>query len=309
MKSRRLGFAFVPLITVVASVVGALTLGACSRVPDAPKVVVSRPAEGDRAARVAAIERQYRDAHERWIATYAGLDDEDAARFARLHPPPRIKAWIGLLWELVDERVDDAAALDALRIVVTRQARGADYERALALTLEHHVESPAVAELVRRLDLSASEAAERLLEAVLAKNPDRATRGEACLALGVGRLEFAELLERTPKFEDVESYIADLAWITDPDEHFEAVARARRAAATDLDALRAAAIAVLQRAVDEFDDVPYFDETVGEKARAALTNALELVPGRVAPEIVGEDVDGRPMKLSDFRGKVVLLDF
>jgi hypothetical protein len=31
--------------------------------------------------------------------------------------------------------------------------------------------------------------------------------------------------------------------------------------------------------------------------------------GRVAPEIVGKDLDGAPIKLSDFRGKVVMLDF
>ena len=31
--------------------------------------------------------------------------------------------------------------------------------------------------------------------------------------------------------------------------------------------------------------------------------------GKPAPEIEGEDIDGKPMKLSDFRGKVVLLDF
>ena len=30
---------------------------------------------------------------------------------------------------------------------------------------------------------------------------------------------------------------------------------------------------------------------------------------RVAPDIVGVDVEGRPMKLSDYRGKVVVLDF
>jgi peroxiredoxin len=28
-----------------------------------------------------------------------------------------------------------------------------------------------------------------------------------------------------------------------------------------------------------------------------------------APEITGTDIDGHAMKLSDFRGKVVLLDF
>jgi hypothetical protein len=31
--------------------------------------------------------------------------------------------------------------------------------------------------------------------------------------------------------------------------------------------------------------------------------------GRPAPEIVGKDLDGRPMRLSDFRGKIVMLDF
>ena len=31
--------------------------------------------------------------------------------------------------------------------------------------------------------------------------------------------------------------------------------------------------------------------------------------GREAPEISGEDIDGVPFKLSDYRGRVVLLDF
>ena len=31
--------------------------------------------------------------------------------------------------------------------------------------------------------------------------------------------------------------------------------------------------------------------------------------GKAAPEIEGEDIDGEKFKLSDYRGKVVLLDF
>jgi hypothetical protein len=31
--------------------------------------------------------------------------------------------------------------------------------------------------------------------------------------------------------------------------------------------------------------------------------------GAAAPEIAGEDLDGLPFKLSDYRGQVVLLDF
>jgi len=31
--------------------------------------------------------------------------------------------------------------------------------------------------------------------------------------------------------------------------------------------------------------------------------------GNTAPEITGNDLEGKPMKLSEFRGKVVMLDF
>ena len=38
-------------------------------------------------------------------------------------------------------------------------------------------------------------------------------------------------------------------------------------------------------------------------------SADQLAIGKTAPDIVGEDVDGKSMKLSDYRGKVVVLDF
>jgi hypothetical protein len=34
-----------------------------------------------------------------------------------------------------------------------------------------------------------------------------------------------------------------------------------------------------------------------------------LAKGQRAPEIVGKDVDGKQFRLSDYHGKVVLLDF
>lgn len=35
----------------------------------------------------------------------------------------------------------------------------------------------------------------------------------------------------------------------------------------------------------------------------------DLEIGKVAPDIQGKDVDGKDLKLSDYRGKVVVLDF
>ncbi len=57
--------------------------------------------------------------------------------------------------------------------------------------------------------------------------------------------------------------------------------------------------------------VTYFGSggTVGDKAKAELFQIHRLAVGKEAPEIEGEDQDGERFKLSDYRGKVVLLDF
>jgi peroxiredoxin len=49
--------------------------------------------------------------------------------------------------------------------------------------------------------------------------------------------------------------------------------------------------------------------TLGELAERELFALRHLQPGKPAPEIGGEDIDGVKFKLSDYRGKVVLLDF
>jgi hypothetical protein len=46
-----------------------------------------------------------------------------------------------------------------------------------------------------------------------------------------------------------------------------------------------------------------------EEARSELEDMKLRGLGKVAPEISGEDIDGKSFKLSDYKGKVVLLDF
>jgi hypothetical protein len=52
-----------------------------------------------------------------------------------------------------------------------------------------------------------------------------------------------------------------------------------------------------------------FDGTVGRKAKNELFDMRYLSVGKAAPEVTGTDQDGKHFKLSDYKGKVVLLDF
>ena len=54
--------------------------------------------------------------------------------------------------------------------------------------------------------------------------------------------------------------------------------------------------------------LPY-SGTVGERAKEELLEIRDRAAGSQAPDTEGEDQDGRRFKLSDYRGKVVLLDF
>jgi cytochrome oxidase Cu insertion factor (SCO1/SenC/PrrC family) len=50
-------------------------------------------------------------------------------------------------------------------------------------------------------------------------------------------------------------------------------------------------------------------ESPAKSTKAAKLPSVGLEVGNLAPDIDGEDIDGVKFKLSDYRGKVVLLDF
>ncbi len=67
---------------------------------------------------------------------------------------------------------------------------------------------------------------------------------------------------------------------------------------------------LFERAEKKYGDVKLpFRGTVGQQAKAELFEFRFLSIGKTAPDIAGEDQDGVKFKLSDYRGKVVLVDF
>jgi len=66
---------------------------------------------------------------------------------------------------------------------------------------------------------------------------------------------------------------------------------------------------LFERVVKDFADVTFVMGSIADNAKSDLFEIRNLAVGKTAPQIVGADADGKPMKLSDFRGKVVVLDF
>lgn len=68
---------------------------------------------------------------------------------------------------------------------------------------------------------------------------------------------------------------------------------------------------MLEKLRKEYGEVTYRFGTLGELADAHLAphDPGALAVGKSAPDILGRDADGKPMKLSDFKGRVVVVDF
>lgn len=66
---------------------------------------------------------------------------------------------------------------------------------------------------------------------------------------------------------------------------------------------------LFNQAIEKYGDVKRYSGTLADSARGELFELHNLAIGKVAPDIEGQDVEGKSFKLSDYRGKVVVLDF
>jgi peroxiredoxin len=66
---------------------------------------------------------------------------------------------------------------------------------------------------------------------------------------------------------------------------------------------------MLAEVANSFSDVPGYRGTLSETAAAQLFELQHLAVGKIAPEIVGVDLNGGEMRLSDYRGSVVMIHF
>src|SRR5262249_1485341 len=137
------------------------------------------------------------------------------------------------------------------------------------------------------------------LRTILETNPDREVQGQACLALAVFYVNRAQQLDLVRERPELAKRYQELHG----KDYLDALRRERAAALKEAEARN-------EQAMEQYGDVKFVSGgTIREKALAGLFGIRDLVVGKRAPEIEGQDQDGQRFKLSDYRGKVVLLYF
>jgi AhpC/TSA family len=181
---------------------------------------------------------------------------------------------VGRFLAFAEKHPKDREALLALFFVLHPdiQAEGRQVDQAVQLVLKDHIKIDRLTNppIVQMLGSENSPVGESLLREVLEKNPHRAVQAQACLSLG-------QILK----------------------------ARAEAGPAEQAAKLSGQAEGYFERVVEKYADV----KDAAEPAKAELFEMRHLAVGKSAPDIAGKDSDEKEFKLSDYRGKVVVLDF
>ncbi len=219
---------------------------------------------------------------------------------------PRPDKFAPRFLELAENNPEDLAAVDALGWIISyASSKKSDLpntkEKALKTLLRDHVQGEKIVRVCSRLRYAQSVESQQLMRAVLEKNTHRSAKALACVVLAQQaetRLSQARCLQERPNL--AKQYEA--RW---DKETVEALAKA------DLNKLSKEAETLYERIVKEFADVADpLGGTLGKMAERKLEELRHpILVGKPVPEIDGEDIDGKHFKLSDYRGKVVLLDF
>ena len=263
------------------------------------------PAVGTRAERFAALESEHEKVMEAYYDLFrAAKTNEEAQEIAKTAKEPDTKPFVERAKALLAEDPKDETAVSVIRWLF-ENARERDGAGELCALLEkHHFESPAVADMLYHL-ANAGPAGSKLIDRLAEKSPHESVRGRAWMQLAEAALQerrYAEMLMEMPK-EERGSF-----------EEYLGAERVEALKSLDPAQTEARAVAIFERVQKDYGAVkiregtPY-ESTLGASAAANLFEIRNLGVGKVAPDIDGEDIAGVPFKLSDYRGKVVMLDF
>ncbi len=247
---------------------------------------------------LAGILAEYSKGQQEFFKKYSeAKTDEERSKAVNERPSPESTG--KRLLEFADTTTDEGAAADSLLWVVSNVRSGELPDKALGKLSEKYIASDKLGNVCTALVYSDSPQAEAFLRKALETNPHRSVQGPACYALAQFLKQQGQLLEQLKNRPELAARYAEIRGKEASDR---LVSRDPKQLATEIETL-------LGRVVQTYGELKFGNKTLGQAAERELFEIQHLSVGCAAPEIDGEDIEGKKLRLSDFRGKVVMLDF
>lgn len=251
----------------------ALALQDATRDPATPQALAEDPEE-----EFLELLDEYNEARTSFFQRYQAAETDEARRKLFEEEYPDAEDYAEGFLAFAAEHRQTTWAAKAFGWVVTNVG-GAQRTQAIDALLADHMQDEVMASVCAALRGDTSDRIVEATRTLLEKSPHAKVRGQACFALGLQ-------LKRKSESEGDEFELKILLG------EFEEL---------------------MERVTKEFAALERYEGsgegTLGLAAEGELFAHRRLQIGMVAPDITGEDIDGTSFKLSDYRGKVVMIDF
>ena len=218
----------------------------------------------------------------------AAASDEERSRIVRPLPTDYVPA----VRAVVERYAGTEAAAKGLQWIYTNLQGGADRTWAIEVLTRDHLKSEVIGEICMGMSSDFSPETEALLREVATTNPHHKSQGQAKFTLA-NQLRAMHEVATDGRYAD----------------YYPGV-DAQRLKSVRADELEKEYMALLGEVAEKYTDIPYFGKiTLASRAEGMLFEQNNLQLGMTAPDIEAEDIDGVTFKLSDYRGKVVVIDF
>jgi len=225
---------------------------------------------------------------------------EQGKIFREENPQP---AFAGRFLELARKHPKDPVAYGGLSWIVQTSefgpAAAKPYADAIALLATHHADHKDNEMLLERMASSPFVSSGQFLQAVFEKHPSPAVRGRAGFQWALFLKNYCATVE---KLNDQPDWAKNV-------ESFVGPEMVKQLKSTDTVKMLRQTEDLFARIEKDHGLIVYKKTNLARAAAAELFEMRHLSVGKVAPDIEGDDTDGKPLKLSDYRGKVVLLVF
>ena len=216
---------------------------------------------------------EFESSYEAWVTKMRAADEDGRAALQEERPDPA--AVVPKVMALVQKDPSSEGALTGLKFAMRATGDAEILANAYGIIEKHHVESEGMEDLIQMVRGS-SDAAVSLFESAYEKNESNNVKAYAAHGLAKGL---------SGMLGDVNLSDAEKAAIED---------RATK---------------MFNAAIELGGEIETRRGTLADQVKNDLWFHENLRPGLEAPEIAAEDVGGTGFKLSDYRGKVVMLDF
>lgn len=223
-------------------------------------------------AEYTAILAEFEAAQQKFFEAYdAAKTDADKQKAAALNPDA--KAYQKRLRALAAEHPQTDVAFDCFLWIAQTSGESSVVDDLLSTFLADFDESPRLGDVCMVLQYSAATRADGFLETLLKDSPHDAVKGMAAFALATRLAQKSE------------------------------------GAGADAEPARKRAIELFELVLDDYPGIKSPQGLLGALAKPYLFELENLAIGMECPDIEGKDADGVTFKLSDYRGKVVFIDF